>query len=580
MSDLTAQTTDHQLLVGNFTKTGAEVTQLSDPLTDTPMLVTLDQLKPYEHNPRIMRNPLYDEIKASIRERGLDAPPTITRRPGETLFTIRNGGNTRLSVLQELWAETKEERFFKIHCLFKPWQNEITALTGHLAENELQGKLTFIERALGVVKVNEIYAKEFGVALTQKQLAQKLTADGYPVNQARVSQMQEVVTYLLPVIPDMLYGGLSRAQIEKIIRLRRISRNVWAKYNTDASDQSYTFDDMFVEVLSAFNQKTDEFDFNKYQDELTARMAQVFECSYDTIALDLGEKDKRQRLLETPPSEDIEIDEAQLFAENKAASSAALKVQEFDEQDILSLPSSAKTDPPALKITRTRHEDANSTSSASARLSIDQDRFTDEEQVPSFAGEDEIKQFVSEHVVSPMETTARLDAITGMVHDLTGESSLDFKSNVIRSVPVQAGGLYPISDIWHISPTLDDPQQLKTHIGQLLLEISEELGCGEAIQTEVGNGLGFICAAAPQDKTGKIWFDFLAAFEDSTGAGQSADTMLPLVSLLTGIHEDAFDIGVLSDAAFVKLMRVLRLIRRLREIQLSPPTLSTDEQTS
>ena len=98
---------------------GPELERLSDPLADTPMLVTLEQLRPYEHNPRFIRNPLYDDIKASIRERGLDQPPPITRRPGETYFIIRNGGNTRLAILGELWQETRDERFFRIHCLFR-----------------------------------------------------------------------------------------------------------------------------------------------------------------------------------------------------------------------------------------------------------------------------------------------------------------------------------------------------------------------------------------------------------------------------------------------------------------------------
>ena len=57
---------------------------LADPLSDTPIRVSLEQLRPYDYNPRTLRNPLHDQLKASIRERGLDQPPTITRRPGET----------------------------------------------------------------------------------------------------------------------------------------------------------------------------------------------------------------------------------------------------------------------------------------------------------------------------------------------------------------------------------------------------------------------------------------------------------------------------------------------------------------
>src|SRR5690554_2845562 len=174
MTDITGQVGQQQLL---------EV-----PQAETPMMVTLDQLRPYEHNPRVTRNPRYAEIKASIRERGLDAPPAITRRPGEAHYIIRNGGNTRLAILRELWSETKEERFFRIACLFRPWpaRGEIVALTGHLAENELRGGLTFIERALGIEKARELYEVESGEELTQTKLARRLSADGYPVSQPNI----------------------------------------------------------------------------------------------------------------------------------------------------------------------------------------------------------------------------------------------------------------------------------------------------------------------------------------------------------------------------------------------------------
>ncbi len=130
-----------QLLSETFERSGRSAQALTDPIADTPMVVTLDQLRPYDLNPRVTVNPLYPEIKASIRERGLDAAPAITRRPGAAHYMIRNGGNTRLAILRELWAETKDERFFRIPCLFRPWpeRGEIIALTGHLAEGSSMG---------------------------------------------------------------------------------------------------------------------------------------------------------------------------------------------------------------------------------------------------------------------------------------------------------------------------------------------------------------------------------------------------------------------------------------------------------
>ena len=82
MAEMTPRDMADKLLAAGFQRTGPTATTLSDPIADTPMNVTLDQLHPYDHDPRVKRNPAYEEIKASIRERGLDAPPAITRRPG------------------------------------------------------------------------------------------------------------------------------------------------------------------------------------------------------------------------------------------------------------------------------------------------------------------------------------------------------------------------------------------------------------------------------------------------------------------------------------------------------------------
>lgn len=149
MAKINPQDLKDRLLAPGFTAPPV-LEQLSDPISDTPMVLTLDQVLPWHDNPRTTRNPKYDELKESIRHRGLDTPPPVTRRPGEDKYRIRNGGNTRLEILNELYKETGDERYFRFNCLFRPWdkqRGEIIALTGHLAENDLKGDLKFIERA-------------------------------------------------------------------------------------------------------------------------------------------------------------------------------------------------------------------------------------------------------------------------------------------------------------------------------------------------------------------------------------------------------------------------------------------------
>ncbi|HBR1079954.1 TPA: ParB N-terminal domain-containing protein [Klebsiella quasipneumoniae subsp. quasipneumoniae] len=274
------------------------------PPAENMLELTLDNLRPYENNPRITRNPRYEEIKASIRERGLDTPPTVTQRPGETHYVIRNGGNTRLSILRELWQETHDERFFRITCLYRPWspRGEITALTGHLVENELRGKLTFIERALAVQKAAELYAQESSVALSQSELARKLTAEGYPVTQSHISRMMETLRLLLPCIPQLLYAGLGRTQCIALLSLHKNAGFIQHKYAPKQMDEE-TFTAWFSEILSQFDGDLSTFSFRRFQDECIGQLAERLEQSYELLLLEITSTQHRQEILSQPPAE-------------------------------------------------------------------------------------------------------------------------------------------------------------------------------------------------------------------------------------------------------------------------------------
>ncbi|GHU04808.1 hypothetical protein FACS1894158_05890 [Betaproteobacteria bacterium] len=52
MADLTPQEMAGKLLMDNFAHTGPVAQTLSDPISDTPIVVTLDELRPYELDPQ------------------------------------------------------------------------------------------------------------------------------------------------------------------------------------------------------------------------------------------------------------------------------------------------------------------------------------------------------------------------------------------------------------------------------------------------------------------------------------------------------------------------------------------------
>ncbi|HEN8731829.1 TPA: chromosome partitioning protein ParB [Pseudomonas putida] len=284
MKPPTSEDITRQLQQAHFPQNpGREVSSV--PIADTPMVVSLEQLRPYELNPRVVRNPLYDDIKASIRERGLDQPPSITRRPSEPHFIIRNGGNTRLSILGELWQETREERFFRIHCLFRPWQSEAHTLLGHLAESDLHGQLTFIERALAVAQLQGMLQGS-DESLSQRELSLRLSQGGYPISQSQISRMFDTLEYLLPAIPQILYAGLGKPTIARLISLRRRAESIWNQHFGDALQ----FVQLWLEVLSMYDSDKPELDTGELQDELLARMSEILKQTPRLLALELHQE--------------------------------------------------------------------------------------------------------------------------------------------------------------------------------------------------------------------------------------------------------------------------------------------------
>ncbi|WP_313054492.1 ParB family protein [Pseudomonas lopnurensis] len=541
MADVTPQEMAGKLLAEGFSCCGPVAPALSDPIVETPMIVTLDELFPYELDPRITHNPRYEEIKASIRERGLDAPPSITRRPGAGHYIIRNGGNTRLAILRELWSETKDERFFRIPCLFRPWpeRGEIIALTGHLAENELHGGLTFIERALGVEKARELYEQESGKPLSQSELARRLSADGYPVQQSHISRMQDTVRYLLPVIPTVLYNGLGRHQVERLAVLRKAAELLWQKC-ASGNPLSTDFETLFHEVLAPFDTQPDIFSVGRVRDELIGQMADALGVDYNALELEVDSIEHRQRAVASPPSTPADDVPGTVVTPTSTA----------PKPKPAPAPPDARLLPP----------------SPSPALG----------QMPDTPLQDDVAARLQDHIVSPTATTERLQAIQQLVGEQSGGQLPVFADTVLQAIPVQAGGLFPITDIWYIEPGLDSPDRLRIHIAQFAHEIAEEAeltGCVEPLDA----GIGFTCKAPQQAKTpsafGRMVLTLLRALSVHYDVEPESDQHLDdnLGALLLGSHlRDAEAPSRLSDNGLVKFFRLVRLARRLLDLEANP----------
>lgn len=303
MTSRRMQTLGEQLLQRGRAPAPSAVAVL--PVNEMPMVLTLEQLRPNPDNPRTTRNPKYDEIKASIRARGLDSVPKVTKDPEsmEDVYIFSDGGNTRYTILLELWEETQDERFRRIQCIFKPWPGRLQCVIGHLAENDVRGDLSFIEKSFGVAKARSIYQDQLGRDVSQRELAELLKTEGYPIHYSSISRMEYVIKHLYPYLPRLLESGLSRSQTIPLINLRMAAEKAWREFSA-YTDVIESFDEVFGEVCRALDDP-EHYTLDTFKDELIASLLQAMpspEINYDRWLIELDPKEQNRRKLFGEPA--------------------------------------------------------------------------------------------------------------------------------------------------------------------------------------------------------------------------------------------------------------------------------------
>jgi len=231
------------LLEGDFGEHTETPLVLSDPLTVTQMILKLSDIKAYDKNPRKEINPLYDEIKASVlSNKRLNNNFNITKRPGDDLFMIESGGNTRLQILNELYNETGDEAFNQVQCLFVPWSSESNILTSHLIENEMRGDMTLIDKAYAVKNLKEEMEIEMGKALSGRGFCDRSAERGYKISRRDFTRLNYAIE-LDQMIPQTLRTGMGVRKIDEIKKLYQS----YCDYCLDKTDR---FELIFIGVMS------------------------------------------------------------------------------------------------------------------------------------------------------------------------------------------------------------------------------------------------------------------------------------------------------------------------------------------
>ncbi|HAF2162440.1 TPA: hypothetical protein G8N56_004014 [Salmonella enterica] len=549
------------------------------PTSEMPLILTLDEVAPNPDNPRTTRNPKYDEIKDSIRTRGLDTVPKVTKNPDipGSPYIFSDGGNTRYAVLRELYAETGDERFYRFHVLFKPWPGRLKCLVGHLAENDVRGDLTFIDKALGIRKARAIHEETLGRTVTLRELSVLLSNEGYPIDNSTISRMEHTVEYLYPYIPELLASGLGRPQVITLLNMRSGALDTWQKYSV-STEPLNCFDDVFGQTCEQFDDP-ELYSIEMFRDELIGNLIKALphpSLNYDRWLIELDPKAQNQRALFGEPET---VAEHLILADQnawQASESGAQTVVQSPE------PVTGSDTPPVFAGSRdptavvpspvvsgefmpsgVEDDDTDDMSFSSVYAQGDAGA-----AVTAGVGVTAFSQASGSAVTVASAVGADGDVISGSnIFPLRGDDNTAGMpaAPLLSAIPTSSvafadTGLEPVSDIWAIPALQDDTEHLQDMAYRLVFEIAEAMGCTDSVREDNRPGsAGF--AVSPH---GNEFVLFLAGL---SGELPNKQFNMFLFCLNFFGSQSPADTPVFDDIHVVKTMRLIRVIRRLRELQ-------------
>ncbi|EIM8480807.1 ParB family protein [Serratia marcescens] len=538
------------------------------PVSEMPLVLTLDEVNPNPDNPRTTRNPKYDDIKASIRARGLDTVPKVTRDPErpELGYFFSDGGNTRYAILSELWQETGEDRFYRFSCVFKPWPGRLSCVIGHLAENEVRGDLTFIEKAFGIKQARQLFEEQLGKTVSLRELSTLLGESGYPVHNSNISRMEDTIQYLYPYIPRLLESGLGRPQIQLLLALRGNADKTWQRFIIDV-EVTCTFDAVFGAVCSHFDDP-EIYSLDMFRDELIGALINALPhplLNYDRWLLELDPKEQNRRKHLGEPTLTPELS----GKGNTVELAPALQQDNTGGPTAPEVPSGGSSlvlDSALLESMGDSDEGSQETQEEETPTTKTEPRV---ETQPDLYGAPSVLSGDVETVLDGENTTVNESPLPG-THESTAPHSnteIQTKQGVTPAAEVSFAEvvLEPVSSIWAISALQDDIEHLQVITFRLAFELAEVAGCEAEIKADKAD-----LQAAGYALTAERPSRFTALLLTLAGNNPDGASSSSLNEALIG-SENAADWPLLDDIHAVKLMRLIRVLRRLRELQRDLP---------
>lgn len=235
------------------------------PAINSESPISIRDIRVFKLNPRKSPNPLYEEIKDSIRHSGLTTPLHVVLHPEEGAFVLSRGGQTRLTILNELYEETSDQQFLYPDVIVEPFVDDSFLLIQHVVENKLRSPNTYYEIAKSISLIRQILTqKGGGEAPTQESLAAYMSESGLPIRRQSLSGYLYLSDTLSTRVSDttLLASVISRTMMDQIRTLRNSL--------SDAMDGD-TFDTSLIQFINSRSTVFTFSDIKTYINSLIAR---------------------------------------------------------------------------------------------------------------------------------------------------------------------------------------------------------------------------------------------------------------------------------------------------------------------
>lgn len=201
-----------------------EPSAVTSTVTSTPMLqdepehfrqLGIEEIQAYPDNPRTQPNPMYEAMKDSFRAGGIESVVLqVTKCPGDSLYTVSNGANTRLKIIQELWEETQDMRFRAVRCVIQRFESNEHMLAAAVAENNQRGDLCFWDSAAAIIKFRKRLAVATGADLSNRDFVEKAKEYRLSINITTLSSYEFAVRTFghLEFSQHLSYGMIQKLQ--------------------------------------------------------------------------------------------------------------------------------------------------------------------------------------------------------------------------------------------------------------------------------------------------------------------------------------------------------------------------------